>query len=92
MIKDILPGQWVYVQSTDYRVTKIVQNINPASLGYSTTLEVTSDLINGRARSRYEDINKQWEAIRPEWQDRQASNLKAGNVDWRVSRLVKTYA
>jgi len=92
MIKDLLPGQWLNIQSTDYRTTKIVQSINPPPIGYKSITEVTDDVINGRARPRYEDQNKLYAAIRPEWQDRAASNLKAGKVDWRVARLVKTYS
>jgi len=94
MIKDILPGQWLYIQSTDYRAPKIVHSIIPVSKtswSYTSTIDITDDIINGRSRLRYEDLNKQYEAIRPEWQDRQASTLKAGGVDWRIARLVKTY-
>lgn len=90
MIKDLLPGQWLYIQSTDYRATKLQHQISRDS--YLTTIDFTSDVINGRSRPRYEDLNKQFASIRPEWQDRQASNMKAGSVDWRITRLVKTYA
>jgi hypothetical protein len=89
MIKDLLPGQWLYVQSTDYRVTKITQLIEGNT--YISNIDVTSDTKNSRPRSRFEDLNKQFAAIRPEWQDRQASNIKAGGVDWRVTRLTETY-
>lgn len=90
MIKDLLPGQWLYIQATDYRVTKITHTINDSD--YLSTIDVTSDVVNARSRPRFEDLNKQFAAIRPEWQDRQASNIKAGSVDWRINRLTKTYA
>lgn len=89
MIKDLLPGQWLYIQSADYRVTKIIHTID--TTGYHSLLYVTSDVLNSRARLRYEDVNKQFASIRPEWQDRQASNIKAANVDFRVAPLIKTY-
>ncbi len=91
MIPDALPGNWFYIQDTDFRATKIVHTIDRKK-GFMTTLHVTDDVTNGRTRLRYEDLNKQWAAIRPEWQDRSASNLKARSVDWRVTRLVKDYA
>jgi hypothetical protein len=90
MIKDLLPGQWLYIQSTDYRVTKMVHTISNDD-SYTSEISVTSDTINSRPRLRFEDLNKQYANLRPEWQDRQASNMKAGSVDWRVTRLVKTY-
>lgn len=90
MIKDLLPGQWLYIQATDYRVTKITHTIDATN--YLSNIDVTSDVVNARSRPRFEDLNKQFAAIRPEWQDRQASNIKAGSVDWRITRLVKTYA
>jgi hypothetical protein len=89
MIIDMLPGQWVYIQSTDYRVTKVIHTIGAD--GYKSALSITDDTTNSRPRTRYEDLNKLYAAIRPEWQDRQAANIKAGQVDWRVTRLVKTY-
>jgi hypothetical protein len=90
MIKDALPGQYFNVQGADYRATKIIHTID--SQGYLSNISITDDLTNSRPRARYEDQNKVWASIRPEWQDRQASNIKAGNVDWRIERLVKDYA
>lgn len=89
MIADFLPGQWIYVQGTDYRVTKLIHTIG--SDGYKTALHFTSDTTNSRPRARYEDLNKQFASIRPEWQDRQASTMKAGSVDWRITRLYCDY-
>jgi hypothetical protein len=90
MLPTALPGQWFYLQSEDYRCTKLIHTIDKN--GYSTMLYLTDDLINGRSRQRYDDLNKVYASQRPEWQDRQASNIKAGQVDWRVTKLVKDYA
>ena len=92
IVPDALPGQLFNVQGTDMRCTQIVHTIAPSPEGYRTLLTLTDDLINSRARMRYEDTNRVWESIRPEWQDRQASNIKAGTVDWRIQRLIKDYA
>lgn len=101
MIKDALPGQWFHIHAKkkaddsfaideDMRATRITQSFSIN--GYTTTLELTNDLTNSHARPRYEDQNKIWASIRPEWQDRQASSLKAGNLDIRIARLEKPYA
>jgi hypothetical protein len=58
---------------------------------YTSLISITDDLTNGRARLRYEDVNKQWSAIRPEFQDRQASSIKASSIDLRVARLAENY-
>jgi hypothetical protein len=90
MIPDALPGQFFNIQAVDYRATKIVHTID--STGYFSIITVTDDLTNSRPRARYEDQNKVWASIRPEWQDRQAANIKAGSVDIRITRLAKDYA
>jgi hypothetical protein len=89
-LRDALPGQWFQLTGGDMRATKLVHEIRNEDEA-STTLHLTSDVINSNTRLRYEDQNKVFASIRPEWQDRQASNIKAGSVDWRVARLVKTY-
>jgi hypothetical protein len=89
MLADLLPGQYLYIQTTDFRVTKIVHNISKT--GYTSLISVTDDVTNGRARNRYEDLGKQLAAIRPEFQDRQASSIKAGSVDIRITRLAEDY-
>jgi hypothetical protein len=91
MIKDALPGQLFRIQETPFRVTKIVHNID-ATKGYTSTFSITDDVINGRARLRYEDINKIYAAIRPEFQDRASSSLKLGTCDWRITPLIEDYA
>jgi hypothetical protein len=89
MLPEALPGQLFSIQSTDYRVTKIVHNISPTQ--YSTSFSMTDDVTNGISRPRYEDQNKVWASVRPEWQDKQASSIKAGSVDWRIAQLIKDY-
>jgi hypothetical protein len=89
VIPEALPGQYFYLQA-DMRATKIVHEID--GTGFHTTPYLTNDLLNGRARMRYEDLNKVYADIRPEFQDRQATSIKAGNVDWRITRLAVDYA
>jgi hypothetical protein len=91
LLNDALPGQWWYLSGGDFRATKNVYTI--INDGESTTtLYLTSDTLNSLTRLRYEDVNKMYASIRPEWQDRQAANIKAGSVDWRIQRLTKDYA
>jgi hypothetical protein len=89
MIPKALPGQQFSLATVTYRASEIVHEI--AGDDYTTTLTLTSDLINGRTRQRYEDVNKAYANMRPEFQDRQASSIKAGQVDWRITRLVTDY-
>lgn len=90
MLPNALPGQLFYVDGVDMRATQIIHEITESQ--YKTTLHLTSDLTNGRSRPRYEDLNKQYANIRPNFQDREASNMKAGSVDYRITRLAKDYA
>ena len=91
MIPDVLPGQYLYF-GKDWRITKATHEITEADAdGFKTNFEVTDDLTNSHTRLRYEDINKVYASIRPEWQDRQASTIKAGNVDIRITPLDKPY-
>jgi hypothetical protein len=90
IIKDALPGQLFSIQGTDFRATKIVHNLQTD--GFTSVISITDDVTNGRARARYEDVNKIYAAIRPEFQDRASSSIKAGTVDWKITRLVEDYA
>ena len=91
MIRDLMPGQYLYIGGVDWRVTKVTQTMNPAPVGFRSKIEVTTDVTNSHARSRYEDANKMYAAIRPEYQDRQATNQKTGDLDIRIARLEKAY-
>jgi hypothetical protein len=90
MLHTALPGEFFSIQSIDFRPTKIIDTID--NRGYKSLFYMTDDILNGNSRPRYEDQNKVWAAIRPEWQDRQASNIKAGSVDWRIAQLIEDYA
>jgi hypothetical protein len=100
MIADALPGQWFHIHAkkktdgsftidADYRATKIIHTISPN--GFYTTMELTNDLTNSHARPAYEDRNKLSAANRPEYQDRQAASIKAGEIDIRITPFTKDY-
>jgi len=100
MIKDLLPGQWLHVHALtkadgsfavdkDMRTTELHHTISEQ--GFLTTIQVTDDLTNTHTRARYNDINKVQAAFRPEFQDRQAASIKAGEVDIRVLKLEHDY-
>jgi len=88
ILPEALPGQLFYLQQ-DLRTMKIVHEIDQT--GFYTTLYLTDDLTNGRARMRYEDLNKVYAGVRPEFQDRQATSIKAGTLDIDVPRLTVDY-
>lgn len=88
LIKDVLPGQYFYIEK-DYRITEATHFIQGGE--FRTAFEVTDDLTNSHTRLRYEDINKQYASIRPEYQDRQATSLKSGGMDIRILPLEKAY-
>jgi hypothetical protein len=101
MLKDALPGQQFHIHAKkkidgvsynidkDMRATKITHTISSA--GYFSTISLTDDLTNAHARSTYEDRNKIMAAARPDYQDRQASSIKAGDIDIRVTPLEEDY-
>lgn len=86
MIADFLPGQYVYI-GQDWRVTRLVHTIKPKPFGFRTEFEVTDDVTNSHVRLRYEDQNKLASSVRPEWQDKQATSIKVGDLDIRIARL-----
>ena len=91
IIPDALPGQFFKINTADYRATKLEHHITPH--GLTTDFTFTNDLYNGRVKPRYDTQEAQLQQIRPEWQDRQAAQMKtAGKVDIRVARLVKSYS
>lgn len=93
LISDVLPGQCFYIGKA-YRITQVTHNLPDATSNQPPTshFEVTDDVINSHTRMRYDDVNKLYEAVRPSWQDRQASSIKAGNMDIRITPLEKAYA
>jgi hypothetical protein len=103
MIKDILPGQWVHIHAkpdsagafkvnADFRVTEIIHTMIPKQTdGYKTQLTLTDDLTNSHPRRSFADWNAVIAAQRPNYQDRQAASIKAGDVDITIQRLEKDY-
>ena len=101
MIKDLLPGQLfqIYakktsggysINGTEMRVTKIEHEISMQ--GATSIITLTDDVTNSHPRPAYEDWNKVLlSAARPEFQDRQSTSMKAGEVDVRVPRLAEDY-
>lgn len=87
LIADVLPGQYFYIASTDWRITKVTHKLEE----HKSYFEVTTDVTNSHARLRYDDVNRSYAAIRPEWQDRQASNVKISDLDIRIAALEKYY-
>lgn len=101
MIKDLLPGQLIHVHAAktitgsfnidrDMRVTRVRHNMNAES-GFLSNITVTDDLTNTHTRAAYTDLNAVLATTRPEFQDRQATSMKAGELDIYVTRLVKEY-
>ena len=91
LIPDILPGQYVYISAKDYRITKLTHHLEPYPNACTTSYQVTDDLTNSRSRMRYEDVNKLYAAIRPEYQDRQAASIKNSLMDITIQPLEKAY-
>lgn len=79
MIKDILAGQWVYINSTDYRVTQVRQIVD--AKGYRTELDVTDDTTNSFANTALNSHQTISAAQRPEFQDRQSTGIKMRDID-----------
>lgn len=103
MVRNALPGQFLHVharpnwdESTyninrDVRLTQIVHTIDGTLGGAISDWEVTSDLINSMTRQSYTSMNEMLKAIRPEFQDRQASGIKMRDIDITQAILEKDY-
>jgi hypothetical protein len=100
MIKDLLPGErlhihaklnsaGVYQVDDDMRVPRLTHHIAPT--GFTSEIDLTTDVINSHPRAAHNDLNAVFAATRPEFQDRQAASLKAGGIDINVPRLEKDY-
>ena len=90
LLKDALPGHWFHIDAkpdaagtyqidADHRTPKLVHTFGKQ--GYGTTLTLTSDLNNSHPRLMYDDYNKVIAVNRPNFQDRQATNMKAMEID-----------
>jgi len=102
MLKDLLPGQYLHVHAEkqsggsfrvdkDMRVTKLEHRISNQGQGFRTAIYITDDLLNSHPRKRFDDLNKVLKSMRPEWQDRQATNIKAREIDITQDVLEKDY-
>jgi hypothetical protein len=97
-VNDIYPGQLIQLKAkkcsdtyqidSTFRVTKVTHTISDSAV---TTLEVTSDIINSVPQSVPNRVNKLYDAIRPEFQDRQATSLKTRDIDITLPILEKSY-
>jgi hypothetical protein len=100
MLKTLLPGQYLHIHAktnsvasfnidTDMRVTSLRHHIDIK--GLTTTSNLTDDLTNSSARASYKNYNKVVGAVRPDYQDRSATSIKAGVVDIDVPILEVDY-
>lgn len=97
---DLLPGQQVYLKwkkksdgtfrkTETFRVMRLIHNITIQ--GSVTTVDVTNDLKNANPRPMPTQLNVLLSAVRPEFQDRQATSLKTREIDITQAILEKTY-
>jgi len=100
IIKDLWPGMLLHLHAkpdsggtfqvdSDFRVVKLVHTFGVE--GYFTQSFVTSDVVNSRARAGFDDYNRMMATVRPEFQDRQASSMKARDIDITQAILEKSY-
>lgn len=103
MMHKLLPGQLLEIfayksaggsyriNGTEMRVTKIEHAFSKD--GAASIIHLTDDVSNGRPRSLYEDWNKVVRSVAsPEFQDRQATSIKAGDIDIAIDRLEEEYS
>lgn len=102
MIRNALPGQLMHIHarpnflSTSYnvdanfRALQLVHRIDGLG-GATTSWEITDDVINAIVRQSYLSQNEILKAIRPEYQDRQASGIKMRDIDVTQVILEKDY-
>jgi len=99
-IYDLLPGQFLHIHAKkkldgtfridkDMRVTSLTHNFSVD--GFITTIQLTDDVTNALTRSSFNNINKVMKSIRPEFQDRQASSIKAREIDITQPLLSVSY-
>jgi len=97
---DILPGQLVHLHAQEtssgsfhtnknFRVTRVIHTISDQ--GFYTIWDVTDDLKNANPRPIPTQLNTLLGAVRPEFQDRQASSIKTREIDITQPILEKTY-
>jgi len=100
IIKDALPGQLFHTHAKqkadgsfnldkDMRSTKLVHDFS--ANGFLTTFFLTDDVTNFMARDPFNAMNMVLKASRPEFQDRQASSIKAREIDITQTIMVTSY-
>jgi hypothetical protein len=103
LMLNALPGQLLHIHALpniggvnqidaeDYRITQLVHSWNGATQALSTTLTVTSDVVNSKARAAYDSQNEIKKNERPEYQDAQATGIKMRDIDITQSVLEVDY-
>jgi len=97
---DIVGGQLIHLHAKkkangtfaidqDFRVTRATHDVKTAKSG--TTLDITSDILNSCARPVPDTVNKLYDAVKPEAQDRQAASYKLRGLNVTHPRLEKKY-
>jgi hypothetical protein len=100
MANDLLPGQKIHLHAKkksngdfkidkDFRVTRLIHTIN--AQGFLTNVDVTDDMTNANPRPIPTQINVLFGAVRPEFQDRQATSIKTREIDITQPILEKSY-
>jgi len=97
---DLLPGQMIHCHAketaggsynidSDYRVLYFTHNVS--DVGAVTQWVATSDVKNANPRPLPTQLNVLLGAVRPEFQDRQASSLKTRDIDITQTILEESY-
>lgn len=98
---DLWPGQQLHLHAKkkkdgtfridkDFRAMRVVHTID-TNQGFMTVVDVTDDLKNANPRPLPTQLNVLLGAVRPEFQDRQASSLKTREIDITQPVLEKSY-
>jgi len=77
-----------YAINQDFRIQRVIHTVADKAI---TTLEVTSDIINSVSRPVPNRVNKLFDAVKPESQDRQSTAIKFGDIDITQPILEKSY-
>jgi hypothetical protein len=99
IVNDLVPGQLVRIRAKkksdgsyhvneNFRVLRLIHDISDSA---TTTLEVTNDLLNGNPRLVPNRVNALFEAVKPEFQNRQVSSVKMREIDITQPILEKSY-
>lgn len=101
LIKNLHPGQLLKIYARPTRSGSYgINNVTYRSQQYthliianelSTTHTVTSDVINSMSRAAFDSKNEADRAVRPEFQDKQATGMKMRDIDITQAILEKDY-